>query len=414
MTAGQKPLRGRVVLDLTTALAGPYATLLLAGLGATVIKIENPATGGDSSRNNAPYLGEGGLRPDRGSAEDMSVSVIARARNKQSITLNLKQSAARAVFLELVEHADIVVENYAAGTADRLGIGHEACKQVNPRIIYASISGFGAQGAPGSGKAMDSIIQALSGVMFTSGEPDSDPVRVGLPVADLLAPLFAVIGVLSAVIEVEQGGTGQQVDVSMLGALTSLLSIEPFDAFEQLGLPTRTGRTLPRLAPFGLFPAADGWVALCAPTDTFAAGVFRALGTPELADDPRFRTRDRRVGNATDLHAQIDEWTSKHTTEEIVALLAEQGVPAAPVREPADAIHDDLVRQRGEVVDLEHPDYGATARVSGPGLPIRFSESAAGFDRPAPRLGEHTDEILRTLLGYDAEQIAALRQNGAL
>lgn len=412
--AGRKPLRGRVVLDLTTALAGPYATLLLAGLGATVIKIENPATGGDSSRNNAPYLGRDGVRLDRGSPEDMSVNLIGRARNKQSITLNLKQPEAREVFFDLVRHADVVVENYAAGTADRLGIGYDACRQLNPSIVYASISGFGAQGAPGSGKAMDSIIQALSGVMYTSGDPDSDPVRVGLPIADLLAPLFAVIGVLSAIVEVEQSGVGQQVDVSMLGALTSLLSIEPFDALELLGVPTRTGRTVPRLAPFGMFPAKDGWVALCAPTDAFASGVFRAIGAPELAEDPRFRTRDQRVGNSTELHARLAEWTGTRAKDDIVTILAEHGVPAAPVRAPAEAIDDELVRRRGEVVDLEHPEYGATGKVSGPGIPIRFSESAVGFDKPAPHLGEHTDETLRDLLGYSAERIAGLRKSGAL
>lgn len=172
-----QPLAGRVVVDLTTALAGPYATLLLAGLGATVIKVENPATGGDSSRNNAPYVGRDGLNLARRHDDDLSVSMLLRGRNKLSVTLDLKNPRSRAVFTDLVRDADVLVENYSPGVTERLGISYESVREVNPRLVYTSISGFGAQGGPGSGKAMDSIIQALSGVMMTAGEPDEGPVR---------------------------------------------------------------------------------------------------------------------------------------------------------------------------------------------------------------------------------------------
>lgn len=409
--AVERPLAGKVVLDLTTALAGPYATLLLGGLGATVIKIENPATGGDSSRNNAPYVGADGVRLAKSGDDDMSISFLGRARNKRSITVNLKDPRGRELFLELARHADVVVENYAAGTADRLGIGYEDVRAVNPDVVYTSISGFGAGGGPA--KAMDSIVQALSGVMFTAGEPGSAPVRFGLPVGDLLAPLFAVIGTLAAVLQVERGGPGQQVDVSMLGALTSLLSIEPFDAYEQVGMATRTGNGVPRLAPFGIFRAADGWVSVSAPTDRFATGVFEAIGRPELAQDPRFATRDARVGNATELHRILEEWTSSRPRREAVERLTACGAPAAEVREPADAIQDPLVNQRGEVVELIHPTVGPTG-VAGPGVPITFSATDVSLDRPAPRLGEDTERILRELTDLTDEEIAKLQTDGVV
>lgn len=403
-----QPLAGRTVIDLTTALAGPYATLLLAGLGATVIKVENPFTGGDSSRNNAPYVTGQGLSMTRQEPDDMSVSMLARGRNKLSVTLNLKDPRAHRVFEDLVRDADVLVENYSAGVTGRLGIDYDAVRAVNPRLVYTSISGFGSQGGPGSGKAMDSIIQALSGVMMTAGEPDEGPVRFGLPVGDMLAPLFAVIGTLSALLQADQTGEGQHVDVSMLGALTSLVACEPFDAFEAVGMEQRTGSMVPRLAPFGILPTADGHLALSAPTDAFAHGALRAIGRPDLTDDDRFRTRDQRVGNADELHALIRAWTKGRTTAEALAAFTAAGAPAAEVREPRDAVRDPLVVAREEVVPVTHPIHGPVAGLAATGVPIRFSAARAGFDRPAPALGEHNDAVYRERLGYSADEIAEL------
>ncbi len=261
-----RPLEGLTVLDMTVALAGPFATLLLAGLGARVIKIENPA-GGDTSRSNAPYLGKNGATLTRENEDDVSISALNRLRNKLSITLNLKAPEAREVFADLVKQADVAVENFSRGTLERLGLGYAYACKINPRIIYCSITGFGSAGDPGSGKAMDAIIQALSGVMLTSGEPDDPPVRVGVPFADLCAPLFGVIGILAALHQAKNTGTGQHVDISMLGALTMMVACESYDVLERCGVPLRTGQTVPRLAPFGIYPTRDGFVAVCAPTD---------------------------------------------------------------------------------------------------------------------------------------------------
>lgn len=414
MNTHPKPLDGKIVLDLTTALSGPYATLLLAGLGARVIKVENPATGGDSSRNNSPYVTPDGLSVLRTAATDMSVSMMLRGRNKQSMTLNMKNAQSRQVFFDLVTEADIVVENFSAGVTSRLGIDYDSVKHLNPALVYTSISGFGAQGGHGTGKAMDTIIQALSGVMMTAGSPGDSPIRFGLPVADLTAPLFAVIGTLAAVLHAERTGVGQYVDVSMLGALTSLVACEPFDAFEKIGLPTRTGDYVPRLAPFGTFATSDGWFALCAPTDTFAHGALRAIGQPELAADSRFEHRDGRVANSAELHAMIAQWAQHHDTAGAIAAFEAEGVPSAPVRSTADAVRDPLVLERGEVVELVHPQYGRIDDLYGTGVPILMSETAPALDVPAPGLGENTAEVLGTLLGYSEARINELRESGAL
>ncbi|MBN9796571.1 CaiB/BaiF CoA transferase family protein [Pseudonocardia alni] len=412
--ATAQPLAGRTVIDLTTALAGPYATLLLAGLGATVIKVENPATGGDTSRNNAPYLGRDGLALSRLHDDDMSVSMLLRGRGKLSVTLNLKDPRSKTVFTDLVRHADVLVENYSPGVTSRLGIDYAAVREINPALVYTSISGFGAQGGPGSGKAMDAIIQALSGVMMTAGEPGGDPVRFGLPVGDLLAPLYAVVGTVSALLQTERTGQGQHVDVSMLGALTSLVACEPFDAYDAVGLEQRTGAMVPRLAPFGILPAADGHVALCAPTDAFARGVLRAMGRADLVDDERYRTRDRRVERADELHALIAAWCRDLPRAEVIARLTAQGVPAAEVRDPLEAVRDPLVRERREVVPLTHPRHGAVADLSATGMPIVFSGSDVGLDGPAPELGQHNDRVYRELLGYDADDVAALTADAVI
>ena len=220
--------------------------MILAGLGARVIKVESPA-GGDPARNNAPYIGRDGVTISRVHDDDLSIGVLSRMRNKESVTVNLKTDEGRDVFLDLCRHADLLVQNFSSGTMKRLRLDYDAVREVNPRLVYCSISGFGTgQSADGGGvKAMDSIIQALSGAMLTSGMADEPPVRIGLPVADLAAPLFAVIGALSALHLARRSGRGQHVDVSMLGALSSIVAVEPWQALEACGLPTRTGAGLP-------------------------------------------------------------------------------------------------------------------------------------------------------------------------
>lgn len=408
----RRPLEDLVVLDLTIALAGPFATALLAGLGARVIKIEGPDSP-DTSRSNAPYLGRAGVTLTRTHPDDVSISALNRLRNKQAVRLNLKHAQGRAVFADLIRKADVVVENYSQGTLDRLGVGYGFARAVNPKIVFCSISGFG-QASTGPAKAMDAIIQALSGLMQVSGSPNDPPTRIGLPVADLMTPLFGVIGVLSALHLARTTGEGQHVDVSMLGTLTSLIAGEGFDLLESLGIQLRTGPTVARLAPFGVYASSDGHVAICAPTDAFAAGLFRAMGQPELARAPQFATRDARVANGPELDARIEAWTKARASDALVAELLAHGVPAAPVRSPREAVRDPRVLARKECVPLVHPVHGATAEVYGMGLPIQFSHAHAGFDRPAPGVGEHNQRVYAELLGYSPERLRELAELGVI
>jgi CoA:oxalate CoA-transferase len=411
-----RPLKGITVLDLTTALAGPFATLILAGLGARVIKIENPVSG-DTCRSNSPYLGQNGAKLVREGPDDISISALNRLRNKLGVTLNLKHPRAREVFADLVRQADVVVENFSRGVMDRLGVGYSFAQQINPRIVYCSINGFGSEGTakePSSGKAMDTIIQALSGVMQTSGAPDDPPIRVGVPFADLVTPLFGIIGILAALQQRQQTGVGQFVDVSMLGVMTSLVACEPFDLLERLGIPTRTGQTIPRLAPFGIYQASDGYIALCALTDSFAQNLFKAMERPELAVDERFRSRDQRVRHDRELNALVAEWMGSLTQAELLARLDAVGVPAAEVRHPQDAVRDPLVTARGETVPLAHPEYGLVEDVYGTGIPIHFSGATVGFDQPPPKPGEHNQMVYGEMLGYSEAQLPGLREQGVI
>jgi CoA:oxalate CoA-transferase len=403
------PLEDLRVLDLTTALAGPFATLLLAGLGAKVIKIENPIGGGDSCRSNAPYLGSEGGTLARQHADDVSVSALNRLRNKLGVTLNLKHPEAREIYADLVRNSDIIVENFSRGTLERLGVGYTFAKQVNPRIVYCSITGFGSEGDPGTGKAMDAIIQALSGVMMTSGGPGDPPVRIGVPFADLSAPLFGVIGVLAAIHHAQRTGIGQHVDVSMLGVMTMMVSGEPFDLLERCGVPQRTGLTVPRLAPFGMYRTKDGYVCICAPTEAFAHSLFQAIGRADLEIDPRFAERDARVVNVSEVDAIVGAFTRSRSSAEVIAVLEKSGVPAAEVRGPEAAVRDPCVVSRGETVPLAHPKYGMVENVYGMGLPIKFSAAQAGFDAPPPELGEHNKAVYCGMLGYSEERLEELK-----
>lgn len=413
MTNRERPLEGLRVIDLTRALAGPYATLLLAGLGAEVIKVEDPR-GGDLARENSPYVGRDGVTVERKHDDDVSISHLTRARGKLGVSLDLKQAEAREIFLDLVRTADIVVENFTAGTADRLGVGYEAAKAANPRIIYCSLSGFGAT-APEGGKAMDIVIQALSGAMYASGGPGEPPVRIGIPIADMLAPVFSVIGILSALEQRHRTGSGQHIDVSMLGALTSFVAIENWSAMAAAGMQARTGLTVQRLSPFGVFECADGYIALVAVHEKLAQGLFRAMSRPELGADPRFASRDVRVANAAVLEETINAWSRNLPVAQVVALLEAEGVPVAPVRHPEDALLDSRVVDRHEAVPVAHPSYTSAIDLRTAGIPIVFSGADTGFDDVMPiAVGEHNDRVLTGTLGYSDDRLAELRQKGVI
>lgn len=405
--ARSSPLAGLRVLDLTVALAGPYCTLLLAGLGAEVIKIESP-TGGDIARFNPPFYSEDGIHFDTMAPGDVSLSILARARNKRSISLDLKTERGREIFHELAKHADIVVENMSDGTVDRLGVDYETISRINPRIVYCSITGMGRPSPYPGVKVMDITVQALSGVMDTTGFADGPPVRFGLPIADLLTPLYGIIGIQAALRQREETGQGQNIVVSMLDCLTSLLPFEHFDVFQKAGFPARSGNHQNRLAPFGIYRTSDGHVSVAAANDKWAAAIFDAMGQPELVSDPRFCGRGPRARNADALNALIENWTSRHSTAHVIAeLQGRRGVPSVMVRTALEALADPNLHASGAIQKLSHPDAGEIEAV-GAGVPIRMSAAKVGFDRPAPKLGADNHDIYGRLLGLDGQEIARL------
>jgi CoA:oxalate CoA-transferase len=412
-TAGSKgPLEGLVVLDFTTQKAGPLATYHLAAMGATVVKIEE--TKGDVARGYAPFLTSGGdLTMWRGDEDAMSLPMLARARGKHSVTLNLKTARGLDICKEMVKRADIVVENYSSGAADRLGIGYDATRAINQRIIYCSISGFGADTMVGR-RALDVVIQAASGMLLASGKEGDPPIRVGMSIADALSSLYATIGINTALFRRERSGHAEYVDISMLGAMTSFLAAEEWRSLERLGQPTRTGNFNVKASPFGVFTCKDGHhVAIAVGSrDSNANAPFRIMGRPEWIADPRYATLAERCKRNDEMCDAVAAWCRDHAAEEVESSLSHAGVPVERVRSPAEAIADPHLQARGDIAKVEHPDLPDGTGLSTFGLPIRFQESKRGTGVPAPRLGEHNWLIYHDWLGYSDEQLCEWKSQG--
>ncbi|WP_025602103.1 CaiB/BaiF CoA transferase family protein [Burkholderia sp. WSM2230] len=408
-----RPLEGIRVLDLTVALAGPYGSLLLGGMGAEVIRVESPG-GGDIARNNPPYVGKNGVHFGVKGDDEVSLTVLNRARNKKSITLDLKSEPGKALFMELVKESDVIIENASEGVTARLGVDYESVREVNPKIVYASIKAFGEPSPYKNLKGMDIIVQALSGIMDVTGFADGPPTRSGLPIADLIAPLYAVNGILAALIHRGRTGVGQCVQVSMLDCLASLVAEEHFDVFFKHGYSKRSGNFQDRLVPFGVYGTRDGHVAMVAFQPDWFQNLMQAVGRPEIATDPRYATRGPRMKHAAEINAIIEEWTRQHSTEEVIAeLQVKRGVPAAAVRSPLDVLKDPVLQARGAVVKLEHPGL-ADVDAMGMGLPIKLSQTPVQFDQPAQELGAANDEIYRGLLKLPEDRLQQLRDQGVI
>ncbi|MEM5428031.1 CoA transferase [Cupriavidus oxalaticus] len=414
MAANQsRPLEGIRVLDLTVALAGPYGSLLLGGMGAEVIRVEAPG-GGDIARTNPPFVGGSGIHFGQREDHEVSLTVLNRARNKKSITLDLKSGHGRELFMRLAETCDVVLENFSEGTTAKLGIDYEQVRQRNPRIVYASIKAMGEPSAFPGLKGMDIIVQALSGLMEVTGYADGPPTRCGLPIADLVAPMYAVNGILAALLHRGRTGEGQRVQVSMLDCLASWVAEEHFDVMGRAGYPSRTGNYHDRLAPFGVYPTRDGHVAVVAFQPDWMRGLLEAMDQAALLDDPRFSSRGPRMRNASALNEAIAAWTRQRSTAEVVSeLLDKRGVPCAPVRKPDEVLHDQRLHDSGALMRLAHPELGQVDAV-GMGLPIRFSATPSQFDKPAMALGGANEEVYGGLLKLSQDEIDALREEGVV
>lgn len=400
-------LEGLVVLDLTRYLSGPHCTLLLAGLGADVIKIDEPA-GGDPAALAPPYSGPSF---ERASPQDFGLAYLKRARGKRSATLNLKHPRGRDLFLRLAGHADVVVENFRPGVAGRLGIDYATLAKRNPRLVYCAISGYGATGPDREQKSYDLMAQAEAGLMSITGEADGAPMKTGGALSDMIAGSYAALGIVAALKERERSGRGQSVDVSMVDCLFSMMMDEPLDAYEKLGLAARQGNRIMRFSPFNAYRAKDGWVTLGVVTKADWLGLLQAMGREDLRGHADWSRVEWRIRNNEVVDRIVEEWTSKHSVRETIERLRAADVPCGAVRTAKEAIAWQQLKARGMVQSLQRPD-GSPAGVAASGMPLKFSRSAAHHDAPAPIPGESTADVLQRLLGLGADEIARLRADG--
>lgn len=392
------PLEGVRVLELGQVIAGTYGSQVLSDLGAEVIKVETPE--GDLGRNPsvAPYRGLSGL-------------FLTLNRNKQSIVINLKSEAGRNIFYDLVKISDVVVDNFRPGVLERLHIDYARLSAINPRIIQCSVTGFGTEGAYRNYPAFDIIIQAISGHMAITGEPGRPPARVGIPLADLSGGIYSCKGILAALFDRERTGKGRRVELSMFDSMLALLGYMGTMWLTNGELPQPPGSAHDYTVPWQAFETKDGYVVVATRQEIFWRKLCGVLQEPGLAEDPRFATNALRVKNRTVLVPQLERIFRTRTAADWLKRLREAEVPAAPVNNLDGAFAEPPVAEREMIVEYDHPEVG---KVRLPGNPIKMSGMSGTISKPAPRLGEHTDEVLGKLLNLSADQIANLRQQGAV
>ena len=392
-----RPLDGLRILDFSRVLAGPLSTALLADLGAEVIKVEPP--GGDDYRHIGPMR------------DGISSLFTALNRNKKSLVLDLKHPEAAATVAQLVQNVDVVVENFRPGVAERLGIGPVALMQHNPRLVYVSVSGFGQTGPLAHRPAYDIIVQAMSGLMEATGEPEGPPTMVGEAVSDVIAGLFASWATLAALLQTQRTGQGQHVDVAMFDTTLSFLATA-MARYLFTGKPARrVGNRHPLSAPFGVYRAQDGHFALAVLNPKLFEALAGAMGQPALVADPRFASDETRSEHEPALRHLIEQWAGGHAVEAVLAQLETAGVPAAPIWNMAQALDSEHARARGLVQAV------ADERLPGlqlPVQPVKFSASPTVAVQRAPALGEHSAEVLAQWLGAGAARLGEWRAAGAL
>jgi crotonobetainyl-CoA:carnitine CoA-transferase CaiB-like acyl-CoA transferase len=388
------PLRGMRVLELAQIMAGPTCGMLLADMGADVIKVEK-LPGGDDSR---------GYREPR--VNGVSAPFMMLNRNKRGIALDLKQPAGREVLLRMVRRADVLTENYRRGTLERLGLGYEVLSAANPGLIYCAVSGYGRTGPDADKGGFDLIAQGFAGLMSITGEPGGPPVKNGNPVADINAGILAAVGILAAYAHKQRTGRGQVVDTSLMEAALQQTYWQAASYFANGASPGPTGSAHLLTAPYQAFRTRDGWINIGGANQANWERIADVLGHPEWRDDSRFATNTARMANRTMLVGAMQDVLVARQTSEWLQVFGDAGVPVGPVHSIAEALEHPQTRARDMVVELEHPQAGPTRAL---GCPIHFSATSTRISRPAPVLGEHTREVLREY-GYADDEIDALRE----
>jgi crotonobetainyl-CoA:carnitine CoA-transferase CaiB-like acyl-CoA transferase len=365
---------------------------VLADMGADVIKVEPP--GGDSTRRSLGFRMGG----------DDTAAFLAVNRNKRSLTLDLKQPEHVQAFHRLARDADVVLENNRPGVAARLGVDYETLREVNPRLVYASISGFGQTGPYSQRPGYDLIAQGLAGVMSVTGEPDGNPVKSGIPIGDLSAGLFCAVAILSALHARERTGRGQYIDTSLFEGALALSIWETAELWATGRVPGKLGSAHRLTAPYQALKTADGYITVGGNTQPLFERLCTTVGAPQLAEDPRFATNDDRMANVSDLVAELEAALAARTTDDWVAALVEGGVPCGPIHDYAEVFADEHTQAREMEVSIEHPVEGTIRAL---GIPVKLSDTPGAIRRPAPLLGQHTAEILGEA-GFSEEEIRSL------
>jgi formyl-CoA transferase len=404
IAGGGKPrlLDGIRVLDLTRFLSGPQATLFLAAMGAEVVRIDDPVRG-DPTAGAPPYLGAGGPSMQRSDPDDLGIAYLKRGRGKKSLALDLRSADGKALLLRLAEKADVLVENFRVGVTERMGIDYPALKDRNPGLVYCSITGYGATGPERHRKAYDLMVQAAAGLMSITGDADAGPQKAGSPLSDGIAGTFAVSGILAALMQRQRTGEGQFIDVSMADCLVSLISDEPWDCYDALGLPCRQGNRIMRFSPFNTYKAADGRVALGAATGKDWVALLGLMGRRDLESDANYMDPGWRILNNATVDSIVADWTGKLSVDEIVARCDAADIPASPIRDVRDlqTWEHQLARRLLEPVPL--PGGGHSDTVTAPAFPLRFSNADTTYPAPAATTGQHTDEVLADWLGDEPD-----------
>lgn len=404
-TSSRGPLAGVVVLDITRVVAGPFCSMILADLGATVIKIERPDEP-DYARDFPPFL-------ESDSGDRFSGFFAQYNRNKLGLTLNLAAPEGKEVLKKLVERADVLVENFRPGTMDKLGLGHADLQKVNARLVYAAISGFGQTGPYRRRPAFDNSAQAAGGLWSMNGNPDQPPTRVGTIIGDLAATMYAVIGTLAALRHAERTGEGQLVDVAQQDSVLSLTESAVVSYTVDGKVAEPLGNAHPFVRPYELYPCKDGYVFFGGYTDKFWKLACAMFGEPEVADDPEIDTMAKRFDPEIyerRVRPLLHRWMAQRTRAELEELAGEQ-VPLTAIKDIGDVVNDPHIKARDMIVDVEYPDFGPLEMF---GQPIHLGATPTEPRGLAPTVGEHTDLLLRGVAGLPEDEIAALHESGVV